>query len=547
MVYSMKKKIDESKEWKNLKDHYSEIRNISLDELFLKDPKRADSLSIYDDGIYFDYSKNLLNGDTIDLLIELALRSELKSEIEKMFSGENVNVTEKRPALHVASRNFSKNFFSGKTEESVKDASKAFEKMRSISDRILSGEWRGGSGKRVKNIVNIGIGGSYLGPIMSRTALKKFSNEDLNIYYISNIDFGYMHSVLANKNPEETLFLIVSKSFATTETIMNFKEAQKWIENKIDPSVSLKNHFIAVTANRKRAVEFGIDMENILELGEWIGGRYSVSSPANLSLMLSIGPERFEEFLKGFHSMDIHFRNKSFIDNIPVLLALIGIWYNNFFRLRSYSVIPYGEELRLFTPYLQQLDMESNGKSVDKDGNRISYKTAPVLWGDRGTNSQHSFFQLLHQGTDIVPVDFIGYAKNGRSQNIDHSWLISNMIAQSKALAFGIDEDSLKREGRDEKLIPHLICSGNRPSNIILLDELSPYLLGRLIALYEHKTFVQGVIWNIDSFDQWGVELGKKLSENIFSQIVSDKPITNADDSSRNTLVEHFIKLNSEK
>ncbi len=539
------KSIDNSKSWLALKNHLKDIRKKSIADLFKENSKRGEKFSVYNDGIYLDFSKNLVNEDTLDLLIKIAENCGLKKEIEAMFNGDEVNVTEKRAALHTLSRDILGTDKNDENSIERKALLKNVKKMEKTALKIVSGNWKGGSGKKIKNIVNIGIGGSFLGPLMTCTALNLFSENTLDIFFISNIDENRSKDILSRLLPEETLFLVVSKSFTTLETLLNFEISKKWIKDKIHSPHGWKNHFIAITSEIDKAVKHGIEESNIIEIEKWIGGRFSVSSPANLSLMLLIGVRNFYDFLRGFNSMDIHFRRTPFKFNIPVLLAIIGIWNINFLNNNQLAVIPYGEDLRFFPDYLQQLEMESNGKSVTREGEKVTYDTAPVIWGTRGTNAQHSFFQMLHQGTKIIPVDFIGYAENYLNKNKNHSILISNMIAQSKALAFGINKDTLKREGRDESLIPHLVCEGNRPSNLIILDELSPYLLGKLISIYEHKTFVQGVIWNINSFDQWGVELGKILSENIYTEIMSKSSVKKDYDSSTLNLIKHFKDVKS--
>ncbi len=538
-----KNSISDLTEWKTVKNHFEEIKSINIEKLFAKDNKRGKTFSLYEDGIYFDYSKNQLTEESVDLLVKLAKKVSLGEKIEDLFNGGKVNATENRPALHTVSRDvFSdKSVISGTDVEQI--VSSTYKKMQKFSNGIVSGERKGGTGKRIRNIVNIGIGGSYLGPLMSYCALKRYGSEGINQYFISNLDRTFSENVYKKLDPEETLFIIISKSFSTKETMMNAGSAVDWLSNRLKITNPIKDHFIAITAKKDNALAFGIQEDNVFEIGEWIGGRFSVSSAVNLSLMISLGREKYDRFLKGFHSVDNHFRYAPFRRNIPVLLGLIGIWNRNFFGRSAAAVIPYGEELKYFTKYLQQLEMESNGKSVDINGKSVLIDTVPVIFGDRGTNAQHSFFQLLHQGTDIIPVDFIGFARSGKGRDEFHDMLISNMIAQSEALAFGVEEEKLRINGRDEKIIPHLVCRGNRPSNTMVMDELSPYFLGKLIAIYEHKVFVQGVIWNIDSFDQWGVESGKRLSEKIFSELNSEKPDVKNHDSSTNALIDHYIKL----
>jgi glucose-6-phosphate isomerase len=535
-------KLTDIKEWKELKIHYNEIKKHHLRELFKYDKERSKIFSIYNEDIYFDYSKNLITSKTINLLLKLANSRQLKHEIERMFNGEKINKTENRPVLHIALRNMDKKpiFIDGK--DIMPEVFSVIEKMRNLSIKIRNGKWKGFSNKKIKYIVNIGIGGSDLGPKMVVKALKYYSKRSIKIFFVSNIDSNHISETLREIEPEKTLFIISSKTFSTLETKTNANTAKNWILSHYKSKRSIPFHFIALSTNTKAAIDFGIDSKNVFEFWDWVAGRYSLTSAIGLSIMISIGYNNFIELLKGFHSMDNHFRNTPFEKNIPVIMALIGIWYNNFFEAETHAIIPYSQYLNKFPAFLQQCDMESNGKYIDKDGNEIEYQTGPIIWGEPGTNGQHAFFQLIHQGTKLIPCDFIGFLEPLNNLGDHHKKLIANFFAQTRALAFGKTREELLKEKTPLELIPFKICKGNKPTNTILIKKLTPFSLGRLIAMYEHKIFVQGIIWNIFSFDQWGVELGKTLSNKILAELEDSYNNLLKHDSSTNDLIDIFNK-----
>ncbi len=513
--------LTETKEWKELEIHFQGMKDVKIKELFKKDPKRAGRFTIEDVGLYVDFSKNIITEETIELLLKLSESRGLRDQIEDMFQGKVINTTEKRPALHVALRNMSDEPIYVNGRNIMEDVRKELRKMEIFSDEIRSGKRRGFTGKRIRYIVNIGIGGSDFGPSAVYEALKEYSMKDLRVYFLSNIDPSHIKEILEKIAWEETIFIVASKSFTTMETIRNAETIKEWIVENAKSKDAIKYHFVATTSNMDAAIRFGIDSENIFLFWEWVGGRYSLCSSIGLPIMIAIGKENFSELLEGFYEMDIHFRKTPFSKNIPVILALISIWYNNFFKAQTHAIIPYSYSLRKLVLHLQQLDMESNGKCVDKDGNLVDYNTGQIIWGGIGTNSQHAFFQLLHQGTRFVPIDFIGFFKPIHSLKDHHERLISNMLAQAEALAFG-------REGGE----PYRRFPGNRPSNIIMAEKLTPSSIGKIISLYEHRTFTQAAIWNINPFDQWGVELGKELAKRITEDLLSEK-ISEHDPSTR--------------
>ncbi len=534
--------ITKLEEWKKLIYHFDRIKDIHLKEYFSEDIKRGKNFSVENEDLYFDFSKNFVNKETIGLLISLADRMELRKKINNMFSGAKINFSEGKAALHTALRNFSDNPVVVDGVDVMPEIIKMRERMKVISERIRSGTWRGFSGKRIKNIINIGIGGSDLGPRFVCNALRWYSDRDINVRFVSNMDGTDLSESLLGLSPEETLFIIASKTFTTSETMTNAKSAKEWLKNSVGNSKFISNHFIAITSNTELASKFGILKGNILKMWDWVGGRYSISSSIGLTIMILIGFDSYILFLKGLYKVDEHFKNSPFNMNIPVLMALLGMWYNNFFNFNSYAVIPYDQYLEDFPVYLQQCDMESNGKSVTIKGERINYHTCPVVWGGVGTNCQHAFFQMLHQGSRIVPVDFIGFANSLNEIGNHHKKLMSNLFAQSKALAFGRTEQELIGTGIKDDQVPFRMSLGNRPSNSFIFKKLSPLTLGMLIALYEHKIFTQGVIWNINSFDQWGVELGKEISNEIFDNLnTADHIRKTDDDSSTSGLINFFI------
>lgn len=510
--------------WKRLQRHFSE-QDFNLRDLFKNDPDRFSKFSIKQEEYIFDYSKNLISEETIDLLIQLAEECDLSNSIQKLFSGDKINETENRSVLHTALRDFSDDKILVDGKDIEKDIRRVLQQMKDFSEKVISGQHKGFTGKEITDIVNIGIGGSYLGPVMVCNALKHYKTR-LNSHFVSNIDGNDLAEVLKKLNPETTLFIVSSKTFTTQETVTNAFSARNWFLNYTDES-KLHQHFVAISTNTDEVESFGINKENIFQFWDWTGGRYSLWSAIGLSIVLSVGYENYIKLLKGGYQTDLHFKETSLDKNVPVLMGLLGIWYRNFFDASSHAVLPYNQYLNLFPSYLRQADMESNGKSVDRSGNVIDYETGPIIWGEAGTNGQHSFYQLIHQGTELVPSDFICYAKSCNPIGDHQEKLVSNFLAQTCALAFGktereVKEDLLSKEITQEeieKITPYKIFYGNIPTNSFLFDELNPFSLGQLIALYEHKIFVQGIIWNIFSFDQWGVELGKALADHILPHL----------------------------
>ena len=533
------------KKWKDLQAHFEKVKNIHLRELFERDPDRAEKFTLESLGLYVDISKNRITEETIQLLIDLAKAAGLDKAIDDMFSGKKINETEDRAVLHVALRNRSNKpvYMDGK--DVMPEVNAVLDKMAGFSGKIRSGEWKGFTGKRIKNIINIGIGGSDLGPVFVCEALKYYSDRNLNVGFVSNIDSTHIVETLVGKSPEETLFIVASKTFTTQETMTNADTARKWILEHLRDEEAVASHFVAVSTNEEGVKEFGIDPENMFVLWDWVGGRYSLTSAIGLPIMISIGPENFFDLLQGYHEMDCHFRDTPAAENIPVILGLIGIWYNNFFHAQSHAILPYDQYLHRFTAYIQQVDMESNGKSIDKEGREVTYQTGPIIWGEPGTNGQHAFYQLIHQGTKLIPADFIGFARPLNPLSDHHIKLIANLFAQTEALAFGKSDEAVKVEGVEERLVPYKTFAGNRPTNTIMADKLTPSVLGRLVALYEHKIFTQGVIWNIYSFDQWGVQLGKVLANRILLELSSEiGDLTH--DSSTNNLIRYFKRMVSD-
>ena len=539
----MKEKLTASSEWKKLKEHFNKISNLHLRDLFKDDPARGKKFSFEACGLFFDFSKNLITDETVDLLIKLAERSSLKNEIEKMFTGEKINETENRAVLHIALRNRSGRPIFVDGADIMPQILAVLERMKRISDKIRRLEWKGFSGKPIKNIINIGIGGSDLGPVMVYEALKYYSNRDLKIRFVSNIDISHIKEATIDLNPEETLFIVASKTFTTMETMTNAVTAKKWILDFFKTEKAVANHFIALSTNKAEVEKFGIDTENMLEFWDWVGGRYSLTSAIGLAIMISVGYDNFIRLLTGFHEMDNHFRSAGFDKNIPVLMGLMGIWYNNFFEYESHAVLPYDQYMHRFSAYLQQGDMESNGKSTAKDGSRVDYSTGPVIWGEPGTNGQHAFYQLMHQGTKIIPADLIGFVNPLHGDRDHQNKLIANMIAQAEAFAFGKTSAEVIEEGVEEKLVPFKTFDGNRPTNVIMTERLTPETLGKIISAYEHKIYTQGVIWNIFSFDQWGVELGKVLAGNILKELDKKDEINLKHDSSTNQLIQYYRRI----
>ena len=538
-----KKATNQYASWIALEAHYRKIRSLHLRKLFADDPRRGEHMAVEAVGIYFDYSKHRITDETFKLLMQLAEESGLRSRIDDMFRGDKINVTEKRAVLHVALRTPKGKRIVVEGEDIIPRVHDVLGKMADFSNQVRNGEWKGYSGKMIRNIINIGIGGSDLGPMMAYEALRYYSQRNLNFHFISNIDGTDFAEATHGLNPEETLFIISSKSFKTLETMTNAHTARKWILNTLKNPSSIARHFVAVSTSLSEVGKFGIDPKNMFKFWDWVGGRYSMESAIGLSTMIAIGSEHFQAMLDGFHQMDEHFRMAPFEENLPVLMGLLGIWYNNFFGAQTMAVLPYEQYLKRFPAYLQQLTMESNGKQTTIDGRKVDYQTGPIYWGEPGTNGQHSFYQLIHQGTKLIPCDFIAFIRPLNPLGRHHDLLIANVFAQTEALAFGKTSQEVLTEGTPKWLVPHRTFEGNRPSSTILLERLTPEALGKLIALYEHSVFTQGIIWQIDSFDQWGVELGKKLSEQITPELESKAIPQLNHDSSTNTLIRRYRKL----
>jgi glucose-6-phosphate isomerase len=532
------------KAWKALGIHYKKISKIHLRKLFADDPKRGERLTLEAAGIFLDYSKHRINDQTIKLLLQLADESRLRERIDAMFSGEKINVTEKRAVLHVALRAPKGSSIVVDGENVVPGVHAVLDKMASFCDRVRSGAWKGHTGKRIRNVINIGIGGSDLGPVMAYEALKSFSERTLTFRFVSNVDGTDFAEAVRDLDPAETLWIVSSKTFTTLETMTNAHSARDWtLKGLGGDEKSIAKHFVAVSTNAAEVTKFGIDTANMFEFWDWVGGRYSMDSAIGLSTMLAIGPDNFRSMLNGFHQMDEHFRTAPFEQNLPVLMGLLSVWYGDFFGAQTSGVFPYEQYLKRFPAYLQQLTMESNGKHVTLDGTEVNYQTGAIYWGEPGTNGQHSFYQLIHQGTKLIPCDFIAFAEALNPVGRHHDMLLANVFAQAEALAFGKTPKQVKKEGTPDWLVPHRVFEGNRPSSTILMEKLTPEALGKLVALYEHSVFTQGTIWHIDSFDQWGVELGKVLAQRIIPEIESATEPKLAHDSSTNGLIRRYRKL----
>ncbi len=529
--------------WRALEEHYQKMREVHLRTLFAQDPRRGEHFAAEAVGIYLDYSKNRITDETLRLLLQLAESSGLRERIDAMFRGEKINITEQRPVLHIALRAPKDDVIVVDGENVVQEVHAVLDKMADFSNRVRSGAWTGYTGKRIRNIINIGIGGSDLGPFMAYEALKYYSDRGLTARFVSNIDGNEFVEATRDLNPAETLFIVSSKTFTTLETLTNAHSAREWCVRALGSEQAVAKHFVAVSTNAKEVAKFGIDTANMFEFWDWVGGRYSYDSAIGLSLMIAIGPERFREMLAGFHAMDEHFRTAPFERNLPVLLGLIGIWYNNFFGAETVAILPYDHYLGHLTAYLQQLDMESNGKHVDLEGRPVNYQTGPIIWGQPGTNGQHAFYQLIHQGTKLIPCDFIGFCQALNPLGLHHDLLMANFFAQTEALAIGKTAEEVIADGVPAFQVPHRTFEGNRPTNTILTTRLTPETLGKLIALYEHKVFVQGTIWYINSFDQWGVELGKVLANRIIPELESGDEPKLTHDSSTNTLIRRYRQL----
>jgi glucose-6-phosphate isomerase len=542
------KSIIQRPTWQVLAAHYQTIKDVHLRTLFADDAARGERMTLEAAGLYFDYSKNRVTDETLQLLLHLANESGLRERIEAMFRGDKINVTEQRAVLHVALRapRDEKIFVAG--QNVVPEVHAVLDKMSDFSDRVRGGEWKGFTGKRIRNIVNIGIGGSDLGPVMAYEALKHYSARDMTFRFVSNVDGTDFAEATRDLDPAETLFIVSSKTFTTLETMTNAHTARAWTLAALQDAKAIAKHFVAVSTNAHAVRQFGIDTANMFEFWDWVGGRYSMDSAIGLSTMLAIGPENFRALLAGFRAMDEHFRTAPFEKNLPVLMGLLSVWYNNFFGAQTVAVLPYDQYLKRFPAYLQQLTMESNGKHVTLAGSYITdYQTGPIFWGEPGTNGQHSFYQLIHQGTKLIPCDFIGFAHSLNPLGRHHDLLMSNVFAQAEALAFGKTEAQVRAEGTPEWLVPHRTFEGNRPSNILLAEKLTPQILGALVALYEHSVFTQGVLWEIDSFDQWGVELGKVLANKIIPELESETAPALAHDSSTNALIRRYRQMRGKR
>jgi glucose-6-phosphate isomerase len=530
--------------WKALGAHYDKIRGLQLRNLFADDPKRGERLVVEALGLYLDYSKNRVTDETLKLLLQLAEESALRARIDAMFRGDKINITENRAVLHVALRAPKGASIVVDGENVVPQVHAVLDKIADFSNRVRGGAWKGHTGKRIRNVVNIGIGGSDLGPVMAYEALKHYSDRAMTFRFVSNVDGTDFVEATRDLDPAETLFVVSSKTFTTLETMTNAQSARAWaLKGLGGDAKAVAKHFVAVSTNAAKVSEFGIDTANMFGFWDWVGGRYSMDSAIGLSTMLAVGPDNFRKMLDGFHQMDEHYRTAPFERNVPVLLGLLGVWYADFFGAQTVAVLPYEQYMKRFPAYLQQLTMESNGKTVTLDGNRVNYSTGPVYWGEPGTNGQHSFYQMIHQGTNLIPCDFIAFAETLNPLGRHHDMLTANVFAQAEALAFGKTAEQVKAEGTPDWLVPHRVFEGNRPSNTILAARLTPDTLGKLIALYEHSVYTQGVIWSIDSFDQWGVELGKVLAQRIIPELESQAEPKLGHDGSTNSLIRRYRAL----
>jgi glucose-6-phosphate isomerase len=534
--------------WKALEDHYPKVKGLHLRQLFADDPRRGERLTAEAIGIYLDYSKNRVTDETLGLLLGLARECGLRQRIDALFRGDKINVTEKRAVLHVALRAPKGTSIVVDSENVVPAVHAVLDKMADFSNRVRSGTWKGHTGKRIRNVVNIGIGGSDLGPVMAYEALKDFSDRAMNFRFVSNVDATDFVEATRDLDPAETLFIVSSKTFTTLETMTNAHSARAWLLKGLGgDDKAVARHFVAVSTNAKEVAKFGIDTANMFEFWDWVGGRYSMDAAIGLSTMLAIGPDHFRAMLAGFHEMDEHFRTAPFERNLPVLMGLLSLWYDDFFDAQTVAVLPYEQYLKRFPAYLQQLTMESNGKHVTLDGAVVDYQTGPIYWGEPGTNGQHSFYQLIHQGTKLIPCDFLAFGQSLNPLGRHHDLLLANVFAQAEALAFGKTAEEVRAEGSPDWLVPHRTFEGNRPSNTLLLEKLTPAALGKLVALYEHSVFTQGVVWDIDSFDQWGVELGKVLAQRIVPELEAKDEPRLGHDSSTNTLIRRYRQLKEKR
>jgi glucose-6-phosphate isomerase len=529
--------------WKALEAHHAKVKDLHLRQLFADDPKRGERLTAEAAGIYLDYSKNRVTDETLRLLVRLAEESGLRDRIDAMFRGDKINSTEKRAVLHVALRAPRGQRILVDGTDVVPEVHAVLDRMADFANRVRSGAWKGYTGKRIRNVINVGIGGSDLGPVMAYEALRHYSDRGLTCRFVSNVDGTDFVEATRDLDPAETLFIVSSKTFTTLETMTNAHSARAWCLKALGNEKAVANHFVAVSTNAKEVAKFGIDTANMFEFWDWVGGRYSYDSAIGLSLMIAVGPENFRAMLAGFHAVDEHFRTAPFDRNLPVLHGLLTVWYSDFFDAQTVAVLPYEQYLKRFPAYLQQLTMESNGKSVTLDGRHVDYQTSPIFWGEPGTNGQHSFYQLIHQGTKIIPCDFIAFTQALEPLGRHHDLLLANVFAQAEALAFGKTAEQVRAEGTAAELVPHRTFEGNRPSNTMMLERLTPAALGSLVALYEHSVFTQGTIWQVNSFDQWGVELGKVLAQRIVPELESKEEPKLGHDSSTNTLIRRYRKL----
>ncbi len=529
--------------WRALQSHYEKVKDLQLRQLFADDSKRGETFVAEGAGLYLDYSKNRITSETLNLLLQLARECGVAERRDAMFRGEKINITEKRAVLHIALRAPKSVQIKVDGQDVVPDVHSVLDKMAAFSDRVRSGEWKGHTGKRIKNVINIGIGGSYLGPEMAYAALRDISDRSMTFRFVANVDGAAFAEATHDLDPAETLFIISSKTFTTLETMTNAATARKWILDALKSDTAVAKHFVAVSTNDAEVRKFGIDTTNMFGFWDWVGGRYSMDSAIGLSTMVAIGPQNYRELLAGFRAMDEHFCTAPLEKNLPVLMGLLTVWYNNFFGAQTIGIMPYSDNLGRFPAYLQQLQMESNGKHVDLEGNHVQVQTGPIIWGEPGTDGQHSFYQLIHQGTKLIPCDLIGFCQPLSRLREHHDLLMSNVFAQAEALAFGKTPEELRAEGSPDFQTPFRVCEGNRPTNVILADKLTPRTLGSLVALYEHNVFTQGAIWNIDSFDQWGVELGKVLAKRIIPELESAGEPNLKHDSSTNALIRRYRRL----
>ncbi len=526
--------------WKALEEHYQKMRHLHLRQFFADDSRRGERFAAEAAGIYLDYSKNRVTDETLRLLVQLAQECGLREHIDAMFRGDKINATEQRAVLHVALRAVD-------GVDVVPEVHAVLDRMATFARQVRDGQWQGYTGKRIRHVINIGIGGSDLGPVMAYEALRHYSQRDMSFRFVSNVDSTDFVEATRDLDPEETLFIVCSKTFTTLETLTNAHAARAWCLQRLGDVQAVRKHFVAVSTNAEEVTKFGIDTSNMFGFWDWVGGRYSMDSAIGLSTMIAIGPENFRAMLAGFRAMDEHFRTAPFKHNLPVLMGLLTVWYNNFFEAQTVAVLPYDQYLKRFPAYLQQLTMESNGKHVTLDGGRIDYQTGPVYWGEPGTNGQHSFYQLVHQGTKLIPCDFIGFCQTLNPLGHQHDLLMANLFAQTEALAFGKTEHEVKAEGTPDWLVPHRTFEGNRPTNTLLAERLTPETLGALVALYEHSVFTQGTIWNIDSFDQWGVELGKALAQRMIPELENVNEPSLRHDSSTSALIRRYRRLKTER